>query len=302
MPSTARVFVSSQSVQDKLTPLRVANTDRVTRTAVKAWASVQLREFERPDSPIRAKPHDWIASKLKEVVMPDACGSLLSDRSAHNLFVSLGEFVEHWHQSKGKRTTPAAVSNYLDGINRCPQEDEGIEVTILTDELFYQPGYGYRIAVDRITAQQQSEGVCTKPYNSLSDKEFEAIFNHECTSPSSPTGYIRKLMCVVGMFLGLRTTKMRDLNWSMFECELDHENKPCLSYRGVIGSYDGSCKGQKGNLQAAKLLPTTIKIFDETLSYDLNQYRIFTRHREHCRNTTNKKGDFFLSPIFRAAD
>lgn len=88
--SSSRVFVSSQAVQEKLTPLRVANTDRVTRAAVKAWAIVQLNEGHGSVPPVKQQSHDWIAAKLKEQVIPDACrGSPLSETSAHNLNVSL---------------------------------------------------------------------------------------------------------------------------------------------------------------------------------------------------------------------
>lgn len=74
----------------------MANTDLVTRDAVKAWEIVQLNDENSSAPPVEQQSYDWIAAKLKTKVMPDACrGSPLSDASAHNLNVSLEELVEH---------------------------------------------------------------------------------------------------------------------------------------------------------------------------------------------------------------
>jgi len=99
---------------------KVPSTQKGTRTAINAWASIQLKSFLTPEKPIEKYTEKWILEKLKETVFPDACANeKLSDQSLQNLNVSLGEFVlQYRKKSDGERVTPASMLLYLQAINR----------------------------------------------------------------------------------------------------------------------------------------------------------------------------------------
>jgi len=266
----------------------VRNTHKSTRTAINAWSSVQLKSLLGPNERIQIQTEEWIYEKLKEAVMPDAkANEALSLRSLENLNVSLGEFCEHYRKRNGDRLTPAALLVYLESINRWLNKYCLIKVNILHDKIFSHPVSGYKHVANSICSEQQAKGIRMRPYNTLTDLDVEKVLNHECTSPDTPDGHISRMIFLFGIFLGLRAESLRTLRWSMFHDELDHRNKPCLRYEGIIGSYKGDCKTQKGGLSAAKSLPTSIIIYDEELPYGLNLYQILLHHRKLCRETKN---------------
>lgn len=271
-------FVASQEVQSKLFQPRIPNTEKTTRTAVRAWSTVQLKDLHSLSNPIRKRPDKWIYEKIQESVFPDAKrGEELSDKSVHNLNISLAEFFEHYPKRDGSRVTPSTMLNYLEGINRWISEYVGVKINILHDAVFRANGKGYLNVADNVAAKQQSERVRTKPHNTLTDRDVSIILSHDCTSMNTPRGYINRILVFTGLFLGLRATKLRTLKWSMFHEEQDYEGKLCYRYEGIIGAQDGTCKGEKGGMSAAKTLATSIMIFDEVISFSINPYKLLKK-------------------------
>lgn len=119
-----------QEVFSKLYKPRVANTYKATRTAIRAWSSVELKDLGSKESPVRKREYEWLSAMLTERVIPDAKCST----SIHNLNFSLSEFCEHYRTSKVERVTPRTLKDYLDSINRWLREEMRLYVNILIDE------------------------------------------------------------------------------------------------------------------------------------------------------------------------
>ena len=101
------------------------------------------------------------------------------------------------------------------------------------------------------------------------------------------------MIVVLGLYLGLDCTDIRTLQCSTITTEIDHEGMKCLRYTGIIGSYDSSCKKEKGGLPAAKKLPITTLIFDENRGYGTNLYQMMMEHCSLCELTGNVKDTLF---------
>jgi len=283
---------ASQEVLAKMGAQRVANTDKATRVAVNAWASVELGTLVGES--YSSKTNQWMFEALKDKVLPDSVvGEPYTLESLKSLNMSLAEFVEHYRTRLGKRLTPSSLSAYLEGISRWISENWNTNIDVIRDKIFNNPRDGFIHVANKTAAKQQSEGVRLQPYNVLSDKDVEKIFDHECTQVSSPTGYNNRLIMVMGMLLGLRATALRKLNWPMFHEENGFDGRPVIRYQGIIGSTDGRTKHSHGGLSAAKTIPTSINIFDYNIGLGINPYKMILEHKELCSHTKNNH-DFFL--------
>jgi len=289
------MLIPSQEVLENRGKTIVRHTEKGTKTGMNSWASIQLKDLLSPEAPIQSKKEEWIMSRLKERVMPDATEYMpLSIASQKNLNISLSEFVQHYRKANGERVSPSTLLTYLEGINRWLQKTWLLKVDIMYDQIFRDNDTGYLTVADRIAARQQAAGIRIQPYNAMTDNDVKKILHHDVTSPKTATGYVNRTIVVVGLLLGLRPEALRKLSWFMFTDELDFHGKPCLRYQGIIGSFEGDSKTDKGGLKKAKKLPTSIVIFDEDLEYDFNPYKYIVNHRNLCFATGNKK-DFFLS-------
>lgn len=152
----------------------------------------------------------------------------VASTSIHNLNVSLGEFCEHYRTSKDERVTPGTLKDYFDNINRWLRDEQRIDVSILTDEYFLSPGVGNVNAANRISSEQQASGIRPHPYKLLTDKDVQTILEHPCWQTMSPVGYVHRLMVILGMFLGIRTTRFRNLDWTVYHGDIDHNEKACI--------------------------------------------------------------------------
>jgi len=248
----SNILQPSQAVQSKMGKRRVIATDRSTRTAINAWASVQLNDLS--DGPFRLKTDEWMYESFKKV---------------------------------------------LESISRYISETWEVDIDVVRDKTFTHPKTGYIHVANKITSEQQAKGVRVKSYNVLSDSDVEKIFEDECTQVSTPTGYVNRLIMVMGMLLGLRATALRSLKWSMFHDEESHDGRPIIRFQGIIGSIDGQSKHAHGGLKASKSIPTSINIFDSEIKFGINPYKMICEHRKLCGYTKNQV-DFFLSPNVRA--
>jgi len=286
----------SQAQLEKRGAPIVPSTVSATRTGINAWGSIQLKPYLTKDKSIQSRTQDWIFQKIKEDVIPDAKpGEPLSKQSLNNLNVSLGEFCVHYRKQNGDRLGPSSLLNYLESINRWLQEFCELKVNIMYDPVFTDKKTGYKMVADNIVRDQQAKGNRPKPHNTLTDIDLKKILTHPCTSPQTSAGHVNRMIVIFGIFLGLRVSALRTLKWSMFKDDIDYRGKNCIRYEGIIGSYAGDCKTQKGGLSAAKTLPTTIMIFDEELPYNINLYKVIMEHHRLCLQTTNKI-DVMLKP------
>jgi len=292
-PKRSNILVkSSQEVLSKMGKRRVVKTDASTRTAVNAWASIQLKESS--EGPYFLKTNDWMVQSFKDsVFLGTDIGKSFSEEVLANLNRSLAEFVEHYRTKAGKRLTPASLSTYLEGISRWISENWKTKIDVIRDRTFTDAESGFIHVADRITSSQQSQGVRVQSYNVLSDTDVDTIFNHEVTQVSTPIGYVNRLIMVIGMLLGLRATALRKLKWSMFKFERSFDGRSVIRYEGIIGSIDGESKHSNGGLKAAKSLPKSINIFDFEIKYGINPYNMIMQHKKLCAHTNNQV-DFFL--------
>jgi len=282
----------SQEVQDKLGKQSVESTEKQARVAVNAWASIQLKSLS--NEAFSTKTDEWLVQSFTQKVMPDSIrGQPLSLISLANLNTSLGEFVMHYRTRKGTRLTPASLSNYLEGISRWLTQNWQIDIDVMRNSTFIHPKTGYIHVANKITAEQQANGIRVKSYNVLSDKDVEIIFEDECTQASTPTGYNNRLILVMGMLLGLRATALRKLKWSMFHHENGFDGRPIYRFQGIIGSTDGQSKHARGGLKAAKTIPKSINIFNNEIKFGINPYNMIEQHKIMCSYTKNQE-DFFL--------
>ena len=122
------------------------------------------------------------------------------------------EFVVNYRK-KGEQNAPVSpetMMGYIRGIFRTFKE-WGYSMELFKDPAFTDKKEGLIAVMDNRFAGQQSQGASTVHKNMLLKKDFCQLLNSTACDVSTPDGYLNRLLLVVGVCLGVRTTEMSEM-------------------------------------------------------------------------------------------
>lgn len=205
-------------------------------------------------------------------------------------------FVVDYRSAKLKTAvSPASMKSYVLSLQRTFDE-WGFKMSMTSKPIFNHRKYGLKAVCDNFVSEQQSEGNVSRQHNVLPRGDIIRLLRFASCSKSTPRGYLNRLVLIVGVTLGIRTSALWGVQMRQFT-KIEMGGKKVWRFREQIGSRTGESKTARGGWSAAKYRPTEIEIWDvEVLDGSLNVYQEIDSYM--CvRAKMEKKNDrFFFQP------
>ena len=204
------------------------------------------------------------------------------------------EFVACYRSKRLQDTvSPNAMLAYLRGAQRRLRE-LGMTVTLFSGPIFADPNSGLVAVLDNKFSEQQAGGRTMRPHNVLCVEDVALILDSEHCNPLNADGYRNRLLFIVGLSIGARTSELHMLKCTQFKRDKVDGND-VLVYHPVIGSTLGTSKNRRGGIRAAKEVPQRIPIFNASLCGGrLNAYAFITQYLQHRADAGISSDRFFL--------
>ena len=218
--------------------------------------------------------------------------------SRKQIRLALIEFVINYCK-KGEENAPASpetMVGYIRGIFRT-FEDWGYSMELFKYPVLTGKKEGLIVLMDNRFADQQSQGASTVHKNTLSMKDFYQLLNSTARDVSTPDGYLNRLLLVIVVCLGVRTTEMSEMTIEQFDRDTMIYDRKVIVFHSVVGDRTGISKNRPGGIKSLGLRPSEVVIWNlPVLDGSLNLFKVFGDYLS-LRETANLKTNrFFCAP------
>lgn len=131
--------------------------------------------------------------------------------------------------------------------------NNGVNIILQTHTVFTHMKHGSTHLLDNKSAMQQAQGVHIVHHKTLPQKNITTLLNHNVCCMLYPMENLNRLILVVLVMFGIRSSAMVDLTLNKFNCDSLNSRKGII-FKEKVGSCTGASKQNEGGRAAIKKL------------------------------------------------